>query len=78
VVKYLSENKDFRQESMTLFDTDESTIKLHLIAVGLIASEPAEAKGGGLMESVYITPRGRRQLLELLAVRQTGAIPVNL
>jgi len=73
VVKYVQENQGIQRQSMCLFHTDANTIKVHLMALDLIGSEAAESKGGGVMEFVSLTPRGRKQLLELLAVRKTNA-----
>jgi hypothetical protein len=77
VVKYVQENMGVNQASVTLFDTAQNTIKIHLLALGLIHSEASESKGGGILEYVSLTPKGRQKLLELLAVRPTApVIPV--
>jgi hypothetical protein len=70
---YIRENKAHNQTSMMLFDSDEATIKLHLMALGLVESHAAEQKGGGVIEFISLTPQGRRRLVELLAVRTTPA-----
>jgi Domain of unknown function (DUF4062) len=75
IVKYLEENKGIKRTSMTVFETDKNTIKLHLMALGLIKSEVGESKGGGILEFLSITPVGHRRLLELLSVRQRGVLP---
>jgi hypothetical protein len=72
IVKYVQENRGIQRPSMTLFATDANTIKMHLMALDLIGSEAAASKGGGVMEFVSLTPRGRKHLLEVLAVRKTN------
>jgi hypothetical protein len=76
IAKYIQENRGIKRQSMRLFKSDGNIIKLHLMALGLIESEVAESKDG-LTEFVSITPLGRRRLLELLAVRQGGVVPVK-
>ena len=75
LIQYLQENKQINQDRMQLFDTDESKIKIQLLALGLIASQTAEATTGGVTEFVSLTPRGHQQLVELLAVRSAGFHP---
>jgi hypothetical protein len=75
LIQYLQENKQINQDRMRLFDTDESKIKIQLLALGLIASQTAEATTGGVTEFVSLTPRGHQQLVELLAVRSAGFHP---
>jgi hypothetical protein len=77
VRRYVQENKQIKRQSMAIFSTDENRIKLHLMALGLIDSTAAEARGGGVSEFVSITPRGRQQLLEILAVRPILPLPEN-
>lgn len=73
IVKYLTENKGIDRNSMSVFDTDENTIKIHLAALGLIQIQAATAKGGGLEEFVSLTPYGNSQLVQLMAVRTAQA-----
>jgi hypothetical protein len=69
IVKYVAENKPVADESMIVFDTDENTIKFHLIALGLIKSAAGNQVGGGVAEFISLTERGQRTLIERLAAK---------
>jgi hypothetical protein len=70
IINYLQEKRGIRRDNMTLFETEEAAIKIQLMALGLVDSQPATANGdGGISEFLSLTPRGRQQLLEVLAVR---------
>jgi hypothetical protein len=73
IVRYIKENRQIKLEAMELFKSDENRIKLQLMSLGLIEIAAGEATGGEVEEFASLTPRGRQQLLELLAVR--GAQP---
>jgi hypothetical protein len=74
IVKYLKENKDINRTSMSVYDTDENVIKIHLVALGLIASQSANKVGGGVGEFIQLTELGRSKLLELMAVTSPAPI----
>lgn len=69
IIKYINENTSVQRESINLYDTDTNRIKIQLLALGLISSEMAGSKGGGIQEFLSLTPWGKRHLLELMAVK---------
>jgi hypothetical protein len=70
MVKYLKENKPVHRHVLTIFDTDENTIKIHLIALGLLLSEIGQS-AGGLDEFISLTEKGLQKLTEIMAVKST-------
>jgi Domain of unknown function (DUF4062) len=70
LIHYMQENYGISFYKITIFQGDEDRIKIHLAALGLIDVYAAsEASGGGVAEFLSLTPFGRRQLLELMAVK---------
>jgi hypothetical protein len=71
---YLRENKSISNDFslIHIFESDANTIKMHLIALGLVRAEAAKRAGGGLVEFISLTERGTKQLVELMAVRSKG------
>jgi Domain of unknown function (DUF4062) len=53
-----------------VFDTDEDTIKMQLVAYGLLRVYSAPRSGGGSGEAAELTTEGRRQLMEIMVVRK--------
>jgi hypothetical protein len=72
IVQYLKENSDVEAGNfIRLFDSDENRIKIQLLALGLIETTTPLGENEGIAEFLSLTPKGRQQLLELLAVRGT-------
>ena len=69
VVRYIKENMGLSHLKVSIFDTDENTIKIQLVAYGLIKAYAAEAKGGGVGEFISITDKGTRVMIESTMVR---------
>lgn len=68
ILKYIIEDHGLHALfSLTLFDTDLNQIKIQLLALGFIVSET-----NVFGERVSITPHGKRQLLEIMAIRTKG------
>jgi hypothetical protein len=65
---YITENSD--QRASGIFDTDESTIKMQLMAYGLIRVYNSKMQTGGIGEAVELTAEGRRRLMEIMVVRK--------
>jgi hypothetical protein len=73
--KYLVESGGFSQRQNRkpeIFESDLDQVKIHFVALGLIDIKAGTSiKGGLVQELASLTPRGHKQLLELLAVRGT-------
>jgi hypothetical protein len=66
---YINENKNSIKKVTSIFDTDEATIKMQLVAYGLIRVFTSERQGGGSGEAVELTAAGKRMLVEVTVVR---------
>lgn len=69
--EYTTENK-LVQNTPDFFSSDMDTVKIQLIALGLITSHNAKAVNGGVTEFVTLTDNGKARLSELVARRKTG------
>jgi hypothetical protein len=68
---YYKENRNQRADSIMIYDTDEDTIKMHLVALNLISAEASGTVKGGVAEFLSLTDHGQRKLLELSAVKSS-------
>lgn len=69
IERYLKEIHQMPYDAEVL-TADENTVRLHLVALGLLKTVNAEAKSGGIQEFLSLTERGKARLLELTAVRK--------
>lgn len=70
--EYVEENK-LVAEAPSFFASDMNTVKIHLIALGLISSQNAKAFNSGVAEFVILTDFGKARLAELLAQRKASS-----
>lgn len=68
ISKYLRENGG-PDRSVSVYDSDENTIKVQLMALKLLRVYSATAKGGGVGEFAELTEKGKQSLVDTLAVR---------
>jgi hypothetical protein len=55
---------------------DADTIKIHFYALGILDIQAAEAKGGGFLEYVSLTEKGKTELIKVMAVRTENSSTV--
>jgi hypothetical protein len=56
---------------VTVNEMDADTIKIHFHALGLLKIEAAAAKGGGVLEFISLTDKGKAELIKAVAVRSS-------
>jgi hypothetical protein len=59
--------------SLAIVDSDIDTIKIQMAAYGFITIHSAQSVQGGMSEYIQLTDFGKRALIELAAVRASGA-----
>lgn len=74
VVRYIFDNNR-NAINITVVEMDLDQIKIHFVALGILKIEAAANQGGGISEFISLTEKGQSELINLMAVREGGAIP---
>lgn len=64
-----------KRSYITINEMDADTVKIHLNALGLLKIEAATSKGGGVLEYISLTEKGKTELVRVMAVRAESLSP---
>jgi hypothetical protein len=60
---------DKLRSNISINEMDADTVKVHLAALGLLKIDAATSKGGGVLEFVSLTDKGKSELMGVMAMR---------
>jgi Domain of unknown function (DUF4062) len=63
-----------KRSFVSVNELDADTVKIHLHAMGLLRIEASTSQGGGVLEYISLTERGKAELIRIMAVRTESSV----